>query len=114
MTALINEYSLKYHRKRLKNFWKKWNQGGKHYATIRWWMECMALEPMKAGKEAKSLIKDMIRMATLEKKISIEEATRLWDMVKSEDKENQYIALSIIQGIYPNAFLKQEPKFTLL
>lgn len=114
MTTLINDYSLKYHRKRLKNFWSKWGQGGKHYGTIRWWMECMALDPMKAGKEAKGLIKDFIRIATLEKKISIEEANRLWQLVKAEDKENQYIALSILQGLYPHAFLKKEPKFTLL
>jgi hypothetical protein len=76
-TKMINDYSLKYHKKRLKNFWKRWAQGGKHYRSINWWMGCIKLEPMKAGKEARALIKDFIRVAVLEEKISIEEGNRL-------------------------------------
>ena len=114
MKTLINDYSLKYHRRRLKNFWQKWRQGGNPYRNVEWWIKCMDLAPMNAGKEAKGLIKDFIRIAVLEKKISIEEGNRLWDMIKSPDQENQYIGLSIIASHYPSIFAKENPKFTLL
>lgn len=110
MTTLINNYSLNYHKKRLKDFWKRWAHNGKHYRNIEWWISAMDLYPMKAGEEAKALVKDFIRIATLEKKISADEANRLWQFIKSKDKENQYIALSIIQGYYPHAFVKNNPK----
>jgi len=110
MTKLINDYSIKYHKKRLSNFWTKWSGGGKHYRRIVWWIGCMDLDPIIAGKEAKSLIKDFIRMAVIEKKISVDEAGRLWDMIKSTDKENQYIALSILAQYYPYAFAKDKSK----
>lgn len=111
---MINDYSIKYHKKRLNNFWKKWAQGGKHYRSINWWIGCIKLQPMKAGKEAKALIKDFIRIAVIEKKISVDEGNRLWDMMKTDDEENHYIALSIISSYYPHAFVKQDPKITLI
>lgn len=113
-TKMINAYSIQYHKKRLKNFWKKWTVGGKHYRSINWWIRCMKLDPMRAGKEAKSLIKDFIRIGVLENKYSVEEGNRLWDMIKSEDEENQYIALSIIQTHYPRAFVKEKEKVSLV
>lgn len=113
-TQMINEYSLKYHKRRLKNFWERWGLGGKHYRSINWWIDCIKLSPMKAGKEARALIKDFIRVAVLEKKISIEEGNRLWDLMESDDPENQYIALTIIQNYYPQAFVKQDSKFSLV
>jgi hypothetical protein len=67
----------------------------------------MNLDPMKAGKEAKSLIKDMIRMAVIEKKISIKEAESLWGMMKSEDRDDKFLALTILEGHYPHAFIKE-------
>ena len=108
MTKLINDYSIKYHKKRLSNFWNKWAGGGRHYRRIVWWISCMDLNPMNAGKEVRALIKDFIRMAVIEKKISVDEASRLWDMIKSADHENQYIALSILAQYYPYAFAKDK------
>ena len=110
MTKLINDYSIKYHKKRLSNFWNKWSGQGKHYRRITWWIACMDLNPMNAGKEAKSLIKDFVRMAVIEKKISVDEASRLWDMIKSPDQDNQYIALSILAQYYPYAFTKEKSR----
>lgn len=109
MSQMINNYSLKYHRKRLKNFWKGFQHIPENKRSINWWIGCMKLDPMKAGKEAKSMIKDLIRITVLDKKISIEEGSRLWDMIKSEDQENQWIALTILKEYYPHAFIMQKP-----
>lgn len=110
MTKLINDYSTKYHKKRLSNFLKKWAQSNKSHRSINWWIMCMRLNPMKAGTEAQKLIKDFIRIAVIEKKISIEEADRLSSMIISSDEENQYIALSIIATYYPHAFVKEKSR----
>lgn len=107
-TALINEYSIKYHKKRLKNFFHKFNSGNKNYRSINWWLGCIQLDPMKAGKEARSLIKDLIRMGVIQKKITIAEGESLWGMMKSEDRENQYLALTILETHYPHVFVKQK------
>jgi len=117
---MINEYSLKYHRKRLKDFWKRWGHEGlihkskATYRSIGWWIGIMDTAPMKAGVQAKSMIKDFIRIGVLEKKFSIEEGNRLWDLLKSPDKDDQYIGLSIIQTHYPHAFVKEKTTITLL
>jgi len=106
MTNIITEPSIYYHKKRLKDFWTKFDFRGKHYRSINWWLGCIQLEPMKAGEDAKALIKDMIRLAVIDKKISIEEACSLWAMVKSEDRDDQYLALNILWKYYPRAFVK--------
>ncbi|TXG80321.1 MAG: hypothetical protein E6R13_08315 [Spirochaetes bacterium] len=113
-TALINEYSIKYHKKRLKNFFHEFNSGNKNYRSIRnWWLGCIQLYPMKAGKEARSLIKDLIRMEVIQKKITIAEGESLWGMMKSEDRENQYLALTILEKHYPQAFIKTNTKLNV-
>lgn len=108
MSKLITEYSKKYHKKRLKNFFKKFTQDSKTYRSINWWLGCIQLEPMKAGKEARALIKDLIRMASIENKISIAEGCSLWEMIKSADRADQFIALTILEKYYPHVFIKQK------
>jgi len=108
MIKIHNAYERAYHKKRLKNFWIRFNGRGKHYRHIEWWIGCMDLAPMKAAKQAKSLLKDFIHIVVLDKKILVEEGNRLWDMIDSPDKENQYIALSVLQKYYPRAFTKEK------
>lgn len=59
---------------------------------------------MIAGSESRLLIKDMARVAVIEKKLSIDDACRIWDMVQAEDIESKYLGLSLLQSIYPYKF----------
>jgi len=106
MTNIITEPSIYYHKKRLKDFWKRFSFDRRHYRSITWWMACMNMKGMKASTDAKNLIKDLIRIAVIDKKISIEEATSLWTMIKSKDQDDWYIALNALHHHYPRAFVK--------
>jgi len=108
MTKLITTKSISYHKKRLENFWNKWSLDSRAYKKIDWWIFLMRLDPMRAGQQGKALIKDFIRLAVIDKKISIHEAHNLWNMIKSEDQENQYVALNILWTHYPRAFVKEK------
>lgn len=108
-TKLINEYSIKYHRKRLKHFFKEFPFAKKEdLRDIDWWANCIALEPLKAGKQAVHFMKDLIRMGVIQKKITIPEAERLWDMLRSQDEDSRYVALALLEVYYPYAFLKEK------
>lgn len=103
-TKLITEQSLNYHKKRLEKFLDKFTFDELFYRTINWWLGCIQLDPMKAGKDARALFKDLIRMAVIENKILMDEAYTLWEMIKSSDKDDQYLALTILQSHYPHLF----------
>lgn len=83
---MINEFTIKYQEKRLKGFWKKRWHAKRHPG---WWMAAMELH-MVAGKECRLLLKDMALVAVIEKKLSLDHANRIRDMIQSPDVESKY------------------------
>lgn len=107
-----------YEKHRLRMFWThRWQ-----YKRVELWEEILEEICTQKSKEArnlrnsyvkdlsntyKPLWKDALIKMTFDRRLSLEEATNLLEMLFSKDKESRSLALMVIQRRKPNIFLKK-------
>lgn len=106
----------KYERQRLRMFWTyRW-----HYKLIESWIDDLAsnsadyfanaateLYSSELRKRNIGLFKDALIKMIFEKRLTRDEASSLFDMIKSIDKESLFLALTIMQQKKHTIFLKK-------
>jgi hypothetical protein len=106
----------KYEKQRLRMFWTyRWR-----YGRIENWMEDLTtdsadyfanaateLYSKELRKRDLDLFKDALIKMIFEKRLTKDEASSLFDMIKSSDKESLFLALTIMQQKKHTIFLKK-------
>lgn len=94
--------SKSYRKRILKDFWrKKWIPGR---SPSLWEFH------YRRGTNSSYLIHKALEKLEYEKKISIEQHENLLAMLKSPDRENVYLVISIMAGIVPKHFERRKQK----
>ena len=109
---MYNEKEAAYEKHRLRMFWtRRWQ-----YKKIYEWENILSdfsiaesagwLTMQEKKKRGVILWKDALIKMTFDKRLSISEASNIFDMLFSNDKESRSLALMILQRKKKNIFLK--------
>jgi hypothetical protein len=101
MTKITNkeQWNKAYEKKRLAGFWKfKWIPG----RSIETWV--LHLNNSNMFSRSRKVIIDAIKKLYLQNKISLNESQRLQTMLKSPDRDNVYMVVTVIHNLKPRMF----------